>query len=100
MKVGVSTQTMNRINQIILGGLLYGKLAILFHALFVREPGMKFIFNVGLSLAAIVTGLTLKAFELRRFNSRFNQERPFDGQPIHLSVEEMRRHVREIRRKG
>jgi hypothetical protein len=53
-------------NQLILGGLLYTKLAALMFVIFGMEPGIKFVFNVSLGLAGIIVGVVLKAVGLRR----------------------------------
>jgi hypothetical protein len=51
---------------LIVGGLLYGKLALILPPLYDGEPSMRLVFNVGLSIIGILTGLVLKAMELRR----------------------------------
>lgn len=50
-------------NSMICGGLLYGKLAIFIHFLISAEPGLKLVFNLTLSMAAIIIGLVAKAKE-------------------------------------
>ena len=53
-------------NNMILGGLLYGKLAILLHVLAGDEPGPRFVFNVGLSITGIAVGIISKFVTRRR----------------------------------
>lgn len=53
-------------NNLIIGGLLYGKLALFLHFLTGAEPGPRLVFNLMLGTAGIAAGLCMKAVELRR----------------------------------
>ena len=50
-------------NALIIGGLLYTKLAALLVFFNFMEPDARFVFNVCLGVAGIITGLVLKAAE-------------------------------------
>lgn len=53
-------------NQMILGGLLYGKLTVLLLIILGLEPGERFVFNTFLSISAITIGIVAKFVEYRR----------------------------------
>ena len=52
-------------NLMILGGMLYTILALIYHAIFTGEPSIKFAFNIFTGLAGIAIGLISK-FVVRR----------------------------------
>lgn len=82
---------MNRSSQIILGSVLYGLLALLYQLSFVREPTMKFVFNVALAIAGMVAGLIMKAVELRRSTDKFGDARWADGAHLDLNTPAQKR---------